>query len=209
MYSGQTGRFELRRYPRVGQQGLDLGTEDQPVVGPVQVQRLDTEAVSGEDQTLPAIVPDGERKHTAQVFHTTPSVLLVQMDDCLRIAMGPEIVPPRLQAAAQLSIVVDFAVEHDADGVVFVADRLLAGVQVDNAETAHGQPDVSGNEETVVIGPAVTNALVHSFDHGSIDRVGGIEVVHAANPAHWPQPCQVQWSPQASGAAWRSRPCCT
>ena len=45
----------------------------------------------------------------------------------------------RLKLRPQFGVVVDFAVEDDPQGAVFVAERLMAGGEVDNAETAHAE----------------------------------------------------------------------
>ena len=52
-----------------GQQGLDLGGKIDPLAYPGRVQRLDAEAIAGQQQLTFPFVPDGEGKHPAEVVH--------------------------------------------------------------------------------------------------------------------------------------------
>jgi hypothetical protein len=60
--------------------------------------------------------------------------------DDFGVAAGVEDVAERLQFGDQFLIVVDFAVEDDANALVFVVQRLLAGGQVDDREAAMAEP---------------------------------------------------------------------
>jgi hypothetical protein len=70
-------------------------------------------------------------------------------------------VAARFQAFAQFLVVVEFTVVNDLDIVGFVADGLMAGLDVDDAQAPHRQADVTFHEETVIIGAAMNNLPVH------------------------------------------------
>jgi hypothetical protein len=78
------------------------------------------------------VVPEGEGEHPAQPLHQSSAVLLVEMDQNLGVALGPESVSPGLEPAAQLLVVVNLTIENDLDRAVFVGDRLVAAFHVDN-----------------------------------------------------------------------------
>ena len=78
------------------------------------------------------------------------------------IAVGVELVPQLLQLLAQLAIVVDLAVENDPGGTVLIANWLVPAFQINDRKPAHGQAHAVAQIKAVVIGPAVTNGLVHA-----------------------------------------------
>jgi hypothetical protein len=47
--------------------------------------------------------------------------------------------PACLELAPQVAVVVDLAVEDDPDGAILVADRLLAVVEIDDAQPPHAE----------------------------------------------------------------------
>jgi len=47
------------------------------------------------------------------------------------------------QQLPELPVVVDFSVEDGEDGAVLVADWLIASLQIDDAEAAHPQRQIS------------------------------------------------------------------
>src|SRR5437016_1925238 len=67
----------------------------------------------------------------------------------------------RFEIGAQLSIVVNFAVEDDRDAVVFVEGRLLAGKQVDYRQPPHAERDSIVDEIAFRIRPAMNHAVTH------------------------------------------------
>ena len=83
-------------------QGLQLGRErDAPGPGG-DVQRLDPEAVAGEQQRPRLGVPDREGKHAPQPCDALGAFLLVQMQDGFRVALGgvwPRATRPRRSSA--------------------------------------------------------------------------------------------------------------
>src|SRR5215467_13020378 len=60
---------------------LDLGSENDRLVGLGVVQRLDSDPVACEKQGLLAVVPNRKRKHSSQPLDAGLPQLLIQMDD--------------------------------------------------------------------------------------------------------------------------------
>ncbi len=73
-------------------------------------------------------------------------VLLVEVDEHLGVAMSREGVPGPLEVMPELAVVVELAVLDDLDAAVLVADRLVAGLEVDDREAARGEADAAVDE---------------------------------------------------------------
>src|SRR2546430_1568264 len=86
---------------------------------------------------------------------THSASLLVQVDDDLGVRARVDRVSPALQIPAELLEVVDLAVEDGPDRPVFVVHGLAAGLQVDDAQPSHAEPDAGRHVEALVVGAAV------------------------------------------------------
>src|ERR1035437_10510025 len=91
------------------------------------------------------------------------------MNDALRIAVRGIAMALRFHFATQLIVVVDFTVVDHGDRAVFIADGLVPCGEIDDAEPAHGQPNVPFDEEAIVIRPAVSNLPVHPLQNSTVD----------------------------------------
>src|SRR5579864_6101839 len=89
------------------------------------------------------------------------AVFLVEMNDGFGIAVCAIAMAASDQILPQGAMIVDFAVEDDPDGTIFIADRLMSTRNVDDAETAHAEPDPALREESVIIGTAVRHDVAH------------------------------------------------
>src|SRR5260370_32610976 len=86
------------------------------------------------------------------------------MNQGLGVAVGFEAVPSRDQVAPQLLVAVDFPVEHHPDGTVFIRNRLMAGIEVNDAEPPHAEAARPVEMEALVIRPAMANPVAHRAD---------------------------------------------
>src|ERR1700692_3884498 len=68
------------------------------------------------------------------------------------------------QVRAQLLEIVDLAVKHHPDRAIFIADRLVAGTKIDDAEPAHADPARAVDVIAVIIRTAVANLVAHPAD---------------------------------------------
>ena len=121
------------------------------------------------------------------------------MDDGLGIRPGGKFVSARKQFLAKVGVVIDFAIKHDPDGAVLVADRLMTSGDVDDAEPPMPQPNPEINEDALVIGTAMTQRLVHAMHRFPLHDTGLIEFEDSANSAHsllQPEPPVGAWPNQ-------------
>jgi hypothetical protein len=151
----------VARDGRVLEQRLDLGAEDHALARQLGVvERLDAEAVAREQQTAGLRVPDREGEHPPEPIHAALAPLLVAMDDDLGVGARAEAMAVRDEFGADLGEVVDLAVEDDLDRAVLVAERLVAGRQVDDAQAAVPEADAGAVVVAAGIGPRCRTASV-------------------------------------------------
>ncbi len=140
----------------VGKDGFQLGPEQERAVVEQRVeQRLDAEPVAREEQHIPVPVPQREGEHAAEAIDAALAPGLPGMDDDLGIAARMEDMAERLQFGNQFLVVVDLAVEDDADRLVFVVKRLLAGRQIDDRQPPVPQAHAGLDVQPAFIRPAV------------------------------------------------------
>ena len=147
-------------------------------------QRFDAEAVAGEEQGFAVAVPEGEGEHAAEAVDAAFAPGLPGVDDDFGVAAGVEDVAQRLQFRDEFLIVVDFAVEDDADALVFVVQRLLAGGQVDDRQAAVAEPDAGFDMQAAFVGAAMKLRFVHAVEHRTIDVAFASGVENAGYSAH-------------------------
>jgi hypothetical protein len=106
------------------------------------------------------------------------------MNDSFGIASGAIAVTAELKVLAQIRMIIDFTVENDPNTRVFIAERLVTGLDVNNAEAAHRQSYVLFDKETIVVGTAVDDLLVHSLQQVMIHSPAPVGIENAADSAH-------------------------
>ena len=120
-------------------------------------------------------------------------VLLVEVDQDLGIAPGPEPVSPGFEVPAQLPVVIDLAIEDDLDRAVLVADRLVASLEINDREAAMDQADAGLRPESLRIRAAMGDGVPQALQQPDIDRTTDIGVDNASDSAHRDE------DPRASG----------
>ena len=98
--------------PAAGQQRLGIRGKAEKTAGVSKIERLDAETVARAEQLLFGRIPDREGKHAVQVPGAVLAPLAVGLEDHLGVAAGHKGMTFLLQIGAQLSVVVDGAVEH-------------------------------------------------------------------------------------------------
>src|SRR5208282_1316810 len=114
----------------MNENALQLRRKEEVVAALGDVQRLDADAVAGEHQPLPGIAPDGSREHATQAFETSGVPLQKCLQDGFSITVSLKTVAQRLKLAADLEVVVNFAIEGDDRVAIFGKNRLIAACQV-------------------------------------------------------------------------------
>src|SRR5260370_38103383 len=70
--------------------------------------------------------------------------------------------PLRQKFRRELAVVIDLTIEDDPEGSVFVGQRLVAGLQVDDAQTTHPDAETAVRVKPAAIRPATGQHLSHS-----------------------------------------------
>src|SRR6185436_2054134 len=111
-------------------EGLDLRREPDATLRCTIEHRPDSDSIACQDETSRSRVPERDGELAVQSADEVEPVLLIEMDDHLGVRPRRKPVTRFFQLAPQLDEVEDLAVQHDVDGSVFVADRLVAGRKV-------------------------------------------------------------------------------
>jgi hypothetical protein len=72
-------------------------------------------------------------------------------------------VSPGLKVFPQIRMVINFAVEDDPNTAILIAQGLMPGFYVNNAEATHRESDVFLQKNPFVVGPTVNDLLVHRY----------------------------------------------
>src|SRR6476620_3037822 len=129
-------------HSRIRKDCFDFGAEEQCATVVSIVQRLNAQPVTRDEQSFSRSVPDGKGEHSTQVLDTLRPILLIQVDDAFGVAVGTIAMTAHFKILAQVLMVVDFAVEDDPDAAKFITERLVASLNIDDAEAAHSETDV-------------------------------------------------------------------
>jgi hypothetical protein len=168
---GQEGvelvKGEPPRHVGVDKQRLRLGRELHAAAAIDEVERLDAHVIDGQDEPLEPAVPERQRVHAAQRREQLQAALLVEVRDRLAVAPGSERVPARGELRPQLDVVEDLAVEDQGDGAVLVEERLIAVLEVDDAEPADAQRHARGLCGKLILPGAVRPPVGEDGAHGA------------------------------------------
>src|SRR6516164_6185303 len=148
------------------------------------VEGLDAQPVAGGKEPAPSCIPEREGKHSAQPLHTMTSVFLIEVDDGFRVAPRAIAVSAGLQVWPQLFVIINLAVVNQPHVSIFVRERLVAGLEIDDAQPAHRQSHILGQIETSIVGAAMYDLLVHGFERGAPDSMLGVEIYRATDSTH-------------------------
>src|SRR6202022_867451 len=131
-----------------------------------------------------ATIPYDKSKHAAEMLHAIAAIFLVEVNNRFGVAASAVAVPLGLEIGAQVGVVIDFAVVDNPDVMVFVGKRLMAGLNVNNAQPPHGQTDIFLDEKPFVVGSAMHNALIHAGEHVALDMPVPIREKNATDSTH-------------------------
>ena len=91
--------------------------------------------------------------------------------------------PAPVEFSAQCAVIVDLAIEDDLQRAIFVGQRLVAAVNIDDFQPAHRQADIAFDEIAVVVRPAMAQPVVHGRQQFPPDRFP-VKMDDAADSAH-------------------------
>src|ERR1035438_1727934 len=96
------------------------------------------------------------------------------MNDDFGIGVSGEDMTASLQLGTQLGKIINLAVEDNPNRLVFIEDRLVPTLQVDDAEPTHAQTNASLYKDPLVVGPAVHDGLPHPGIAGRVPAPAGL-----------------------------------
>jgi hypothetical protein len=152
--------IDVQRYAS-GAQAFQLAAKEQAFRQGCIIERLFAEAVAHQQQAAVAGIPDSVGEHAPQLGYAGYPFLLVQVDECFGVTVGFELMALADQVLAESLVVVDLTIEDHPDRAVFIRNGLMAGMEIDNAETAHADSAAAIDVETLVIGAAVPDLIAH------------------------------------------------
>src|ERR1700720_2113933 len=106
------------------------------------------------------------------------------MDDDFGVGLGFEDVALGEKKFTEFLIVVDFPVENDPDGAVFVRDGLVAGVEVNDGQAAEAEADWTGKIKTFVVRATMLDGIGHGLEELGSNASFPIKREFSANAAH-------------------------
>jgi len=161
--------LHVHRPPHSGlEDRLDLGAEEKlPLVEGI-VQGLLPDPIPGEKKPSPAFVPERNREHPLEKIDEIGTVILVEMDDRLRVAVRRESMTGSLEGLPEILEIVDLPVENHPDVPLLVGNRLGPRLKVDHRQSPHGQSDTVSRMETVFVRPAVNDDVAHLPQQGRV-----------------------------------------
>ena len=164
-----TARVKFRRQQPRSEEGLGLRAEDETILDPGVVERLDPHPVPSHEETAAGVVPDGKGEHAVQVVDAGIAMLLVEVQDDLRVGTGPEAVSGLLEAGAVLFVIVDLTVVGDPDRPVLIGHWLGTAIKIDDAEAPVGQSHLVGEVKTFSIRAPVAHGVGHPLQGITLD----------------------------------------
>src|SRR5262245_10333137 len=103
------------------------------------VQRLDAESISHDIQEVLALIEKGDREFAAEMCDEILSIFLVQVNDDLGIRTCTETVPPPDKISGGVRKPVQLAVEDHPDRAIFIRQRLLSTLEIDDGQACVDQ----------------------------------------------------------------------
>ena len=124
------------------------------------IERNDTDRVTGDQVAVVRFVIEGETEDTAQFFHTSDTILAIEGEDDLAVASGLEFVFV-FQLFAEFAMVVYLTVDSEDQFAVFAFQRLPSGCRIDDGEAFVGENGGLPLINSAPVRTAMTDAFTH------------------------------------------------
>ena len=125
-----------------------------------------------------------KRKHSVQVTREIGPIGFVGVNNNFGVRIRAKEMAARFEILAQLTEIVDLAIEDHADGLVLVEDRLAASGKVDDGEPPHAQRDAVAKVQPFRIRPAMDDRRAHGAKLFHRRRDRGLKRSYARDAAH-------------------------
>ncbi len=139
------------------------GEREETWAGDIE-KRLFAKAVARGEQPAARTIPDDEREHAVQSRGEVLAPLLIAVDQDLGVGMvAAEDMTRGEKLGAQFCLVVDLAVEQDADRAILVPHRLMAAGDIDDGKSLEGEMHgvIAVDMKAGVVGAAVDDRVGH------------------------------------------------
>src|SRR5215469_1949953 len=150
------------------EQNLNFRTEKEFLCGFGVVQRLNAQPIARDEQGLTPAIPNGKGEHATQALDALFSILLIKVKDGFGVAFGAVGVAGGDELLAQRGMVVDFAIEHDPERVVFITERLMASREIDDAQAPHANPGTAFRVDAFIVRAAMRHYGAHAAQKSSV-----------------------------------------
>src|SRR6478735_11684455 len=137
------------------QQGLRLGRERQPLRVACDIQGLNAQAVTANQQAAAHTVPKRECKHPVQAVDEILAICNISVKQNFAIRTGLEVMSEQFKFTAKFDEVINFSVAHKPEAIILTGNRLMSTGDIDNGEPAHADSARSVEVHSFVIRPAV------------------------------------------------------
>jgi hypothetical protein len=129
-------------------------------------------------------IPDGEGEHPVKVTWAIEAPFFITVDDDLGVRARFENMPPSLELFAKFDEVIDFAIKDDLQAAVFVRDRLVAALKINDAEAPMPQAYVLRHIVPFSIRPTMAKRIAHPTDKIRLDW-SSLKIECSTDAAHW------------------------
>jgi hypothetical protein len=147
-------------------ESAQFASESEKILPLTIVEWLLAKPVSREEQTSARAIEYGKRKHTVYPLgqRGPPFLIAMNEDFCVRVVTTKDM-PPRLKVLPQLAVIIDFAIEDDADLSILVPHRLMAACDIKDREALMAKEDTERliNKEA----PSIRAAMREHARHGT------------------------------------------
>jgi alpha-L-fucosidase len=133
--------------------------------------------------TVPLVI-ECEGEHAPQVIHAVSTLFFIKVDYDFGVSLCFEVVTATLKLGAEIEKVVDLTIENHPDGSVFVKDWLLTARQINNAEAAHSEGDITLDKDAFGIRTTVNDGFTHAVNESRVDLFTTIGIDHSGNSTH-------------------------
>ena len=121
----QNGQIQFLLEVGVVQKSLDFAGKEEAAPHLGVIQGLDAEVVVSHKQQFLVLVPDHKGKHSPELVQHFGAVLLVKVDQHLRVTFRAEPMALGQQIRAEFLVIVNLSVEYQHHRVVFVVQGLV------------------------------------------------------------------------------------
>ena len=111
--------------------------------------------------------------------------LFVAVNNHFGIAISPKTVAAALQFNSQFLVIIDLAVENDANASFGIEHRLMTSGQIDNGKPPKSQSDWPGDKVTLIVRSSVSDSIGHTPNRCWLDRLVARKIKLTANAAHF------------------------